>query len=303
MGIQNMKGTSKNHPSAALPLNSQSSRAYVYAPVVNLKVPGIWAIFKGVPKKIFGLLFFSVVFLMSHPVFAQSITSLEDREISKPILIIFVLFIMSLAPFVLMMTTSFIKISVVLSLLRSALGVQQIPPNPIITGLALILTIYVMIPVGQKAYNEVSDVIVETKTNQELFSMASVGKLKLAVDKGKEPVREFLLKHVHDQERKLFYNLGKKLRINDTIGELTDKDFIVLIPAFTVSELTEAFQIGFMIFLPFLVIDMVVSNILLSMGMFQLSPITVSLPFKLLLFVLVDGWYLITKGLVMGYVN
>lgn len=254
-------------------------------------------------KKIFGFLFFSIIFLTSHPVFAQSITSLEDREISKPILIIFVLFIMSLAPFVLMMTTSFIKISVVLSLVRSALGVQQIPPNPIITGLALILTIYVMIPVGQLAYNEVSEVIMETKSNQELFSMASVGKLKLAVDKGKEPVRDFLLKHVHDQERKLFYNLGKKLRINETIGELTDKDFIVLIPAFTVSELTEAFQIGFMIFLPFLVIDMVVSNILLSMGMFQLSPITVSLPFKLLLFVLVDGWYLITKGLVMGYIN
>lgn len=255
-------------------------------------------------KKIFGLLFFSVIFLISHPVFAQAVTSLEDREISKPILIIFVLFIMSLAPFVLMMTTSFIKISVVLSLVRSALGVQQIPPNPIITGLALILTIYVMIPVGQQAYNEVSQVIVEeTKSNQELFSMASVNKLKLAVDKGKEPVREFLLKHVHDQERKLFYNLGKKLKISETIGELTDKDFIVLIPAFTVSELTEAFQIGFMIFLPFLVIDMVVSNILLSMGMFQLSPITVSLPFKLLLFVLVDGWYLITKGLVMGYVN
>lgn len=276
---------------------------FVYAPVVNLKAPCIWAFFKGVPRKIFGLLFFSVTFLVSHPVFAQSITSLEDREISKPILIIFVLFIMSLAPFVLMMTTSFIKISVVLSLVRSALGVQQIPPNPIITGLALILTIYVMIPVGQLAYNEVSEVIVETKSNQELFSMASVSKLKLAVDKGKEPVREFLLKHVHDQERKLFYNLGKKLRINETIGDLTDKDFIVLIPAFTVSELTEAFQIGFMIFLPFLVIDMVVSNILLSMGMFQLSPITVSLPFKLLLFVLVDGWYLITKGLVMGYVN
>ena len=235
--------------------------------------------------------------------FAQSVTSFEDREISKPILIIFILFIMSLTPFVLMMTTSFIKISVVLSLLRSALGVQQIPPNPIITGLALILTIYVMIPVGQKVYNEASSVIVETKSNQELFSMASISKLKQAVDKGKEPVREFLLKHVHDEERKLFYNLGKKLKINDAIGDLTDKDFIVLIPAFSVSELTEAFQIGFMIFLPFLVIDMVVSNILLSMGMFQLSPITVSLPFKLLLFVLVDGWYLITKGLVMGYVN
>jgi len=201
-----------------------------------------------------------------------------------------------------MMTTSFVKIAVVLSLVRSALGVQQIPPNQIVTGLALILTVYIMIPVGQRVYDDTYSVIRETGASEDVMSMASIDVMKAAVDKGKEPVREFLLKHVNGNERKLFYGMGKKLKINESLAGLSDKDFIVLIPAFVISELSEAFQIGFIIFLPFLIIDMVVSNILLSMGMFQLSPITVSLPFKLLLFVLVDGWYLITEGLVKGYI-
>jgi type III secretion protein R len=231
---------------------------------------------------------------------AQATSQGMDEPVSKPVLVLFVLFILSMAPFILMMTTSFVKIAVVLSLVRSALGTQQIPPNQIITGLALILTVYIMIPVGQRVYDASADVI-RTQTQQDLLSLASVDVLKAAVDSGKEPMREFLLAHAHNQERKLFYNVGKRLKVNDTLGGLSNKDFIVLIPAFVISELSEAFQIGFIIFLPFLVIDMVVSNILLSMGMFQLSPVTVSLPFKLLLFVLVDGWYLITEGLVNGY--
>lgn len=251
-------------------------------------------------KKIFFILFSSIcLFLVSHAAFAQSPLTAE-QPVSKPILILFVLFILSLAPFILMMTTSFVKIAVVLSLVRSAIGTQQIPPNQIITGLALILTVYVMIPVGQKVYDASADVI-HARGEQEIMSVASIEVFKQAVDKGKEPVREFLLKHANDKERKLFYNMGKKLKINDTLGGLENNDFIVLIPAFVISELAEAFQIGFIIFLPFLVIDMVVSNILLSMGMFQVSPITVALPFKLLLFVLVDGWYLISEGLVRGY--
>lgn len=251
-------------------------------------------------KKFFGISFLFFLFY-SFDLFAQvATTTAVDTPVSKPILILFVLFLLSLAPFVLMMTTSFVKIAVVLSLVRSALGTQQIPPNQVVTGLALILTVYVMIPVGQQVYDASRDVI-RQQTQQDVFSLASIDVLKEAVDKGKEPVRAFLLKHTKDKERKLFYNMGKKLKINDTIGGLTSKDFIVLIPGFVISELSEAFQIGFIIFLPFLVIDMTVSNVLLSMGMFQLSPITVSLPFKLLLFVLVDGWYLITEGLVNGY--
>jgi len=123
------------------------------------------------------------------------------------------------------------------------------------------------------------------------------------VEVGKEPVRKFLLKHVHEKERSLFYNLSLKLRTTqEDRADVKDDDFLNLIPAFVVSELTEAFQIGFIIFLPFVVIDLVIANILLSLGMFQISPITISLPFKLLLFVLVDGWHIIAKGLILGYV-
>ena len=250
------------------------------------------------------LLFLALLLLFfASNVFAQT-SSAEDLPVSQPVLILFILFILSVLPFIFLMTTSFVKIAVVLSLIRSALGVQQIPPNQVITGLALILTIYIMIPVGQEVYDKSYDVIHVADTNQPLVSTASLNTVKQAVDAGKEPVREFLLKHVHDQERKLFYGLGKKLKINQSLEEpLTDKDFIVLVPAFVISELSDAFQIGFIIFLPFLVIDIVISNILLSMGMFQVSPITISLPFKLLLFVLVDGWYLIVKSLVTGYVT
>lgn len=251
-------------------------------------------------KKMTSFITWTMLMLLSNGVWAQATSQAIDQPVSKPILVLFVLFLLSLAPFVLMMTTSFVKIAVVLSLVRTAMGTQQIPPNQIITGLALILTVYIMIPIGQQVYDASSHVI-KQQTQQDLFSLASVDVLKAAVDEGKEPMRKFLLKHAHPKERKLFYNVGKKLKVNDSIGGLSNKDFIVLVPAFVISELSEAFQIGFIIFLPFLVIDMVVSNVLLSMGMFQLSPITVSLPFKLLLFVLVDGWYLITEGLVNGY--
>jgi len=182
------------------------------------------------------------------------------------------------------------------------MGTQQVPPNVVITGLALILTVYVMMPVGYEVYRSAGGVI-NQGTNQPLLSQTSVDMLVKAASLGKEPVREFLLKHVHPQERALFYNLALKLMKNDEDrAKITDRDFVNIIPAFCISELTRAFQIGFVIFLPFLIIDIVVANILLSLGMFQISPITLSLPFKLLLFVLVDGWHLITKGLILGYV-
>ncbi len=256
-----------------------------------------------VAKPFFLLALISVFLFLASMAHAQQIGgTVEEQVVSKPVMVLFVLFLMSLAPFILMMTTSFVKIGVVLSLVRHALGTQQIPPNQVVTGLAMILTIYVMIPVGQKVYDASIDVI-RTETNQDVLSMASIDVIKKAITAGKEPVRDFLLKHTHDHERKFFYSNGLKLKINESLGGLTNKDFIVLIPGFVISELSEAFQIGFIIFLPFLVIDMVVSNILLSMGMFQLSPVTVSLPFKLLLFVLVNGWSLITEGLINGYLK
>lgn len=223
-----------------------------------------------------------------------------EQPVSKPVLIVIALVALALVPILLTMVTSFVKIAVVLALIRNALGTQQIPPNQVITGLAMILTLYIMIPVGIEIYESTSSVI-QSPASQGFFSQATVGLLKEGYDKGKLPIRNFLMKHAHEKERVMFFNLAKKMRQPKDRDSLQTDDFQVLIPAFVISELSEAFQIGFIIFLPFLVIDMVVANVLLSLGMFQLSPITVSLPFKLLLFVLVDGWYLIARGLILGY--
>lgn len=222
--------------------------------------------------------------------------------VSKPLVLLVTMAALALAPFMIMMVTSFVKIAVVLSLIRNAIGTQQVPPNMVITGLALILTIYIMTPVGYSVYREAGSVI-NQGTNQPLVSQASIQLLTKGLKKGKEPVRNFLIKHAHPEERSLFYNLSMKLVKNkEDRKKITNNDFINLVPAFVVSELAEAFQIGFLIFLPFLIIDLVIANVLLSLGMFQISPITISLPFKLLLFVLVDGWHIIAKGLIMGYV-
>ena len=251
-------------------------------------------------KRLFVL--FSIVFvsLVTSPVYAQASKGIG---VSRPLVLLLVLAAVSLVPFIIMMATSFVKLAVVLSLIRNALGTQQVPPNVVITGLALILTIYIMAPVGIKIY-DVAGNIINQGTNQPLMSQASVELLVKATKEGKEPLRDFLLKHSHEQEKKLFYNLAVEMRKKDDLKteDLSEKDFLSIIPAFVVSELTEAFQIGFVIFLPFLIIDIVVANILLSLGMFQISPVTLSLPFKLLLFVMLDGWHLIVKGLVQGYI-
>ena len=221
--------------------------------------------------------------------------------VSKPLVLLIVLAALSMAPFMVMMVTSFVKIAVVMALVRNAMGTQQVPPNLIVTGLAVILTIYIMVPVGYDIYR-VAGTTINQGTNQPLLSQASIKLLAKAVDEGKGPVKSFLIKHVHPKERTLFYNLSLKLRSEEDRSDISDSDFINLVPAFVISELSEAFQIGFIIFLPFLIIDLVIANILLSLGMFQISPITISLPFKLLLFVLVDGWHMISKGLILGYV-
>ncbi|PXA87599.1 EscR/YscR/HrcR family type III secretion system export apparatus protein [Caulobacter sp. D4A] len=203
--------------------------------------------------------------------------------------------LLALAPFVAVMVTSFTKIVVTLSLLRNALGLQQVPPNIVLNGLALILTLYVMYPVGQQmaaANQGVKPIAAVSSDTQALFTYA---------DKAKEPLREFLIKHSTPRERAFFLKTAQRINGPETARALTQRDFIVVVPAFTVSELAAAFQIGFLIFLPFLIIDLVVSNILLAMGMMMLSPTTVSLPFKLLLFVLIDGWVKLAHGLVLSY--
>jgi type III secretion protein R len=213
-----------------------------------------------------------------------------------PGLIIITVLMLSLAPFVAVMVTSFTKIVVVLSLLRNALGLQQSPPNVVLNGLAIVLSIYVMYPVGLQSLEAIRQDPALASSNMSAANVLSM------VDKAKEPLRQFLIRHSTPSERAFFLNSSKRLMPEASRDEITDRDFLVVIPAFTVSELTAAFQIGFLIFLPFLIIDLVTSNILQAMGMQMLSPTTISLPFKLLLFVLIDGWSKLVHGLVTTYI-
>lgn len=199
--------------------------------------------------------------------------------------------LISLAPFFAVMVTSFTKIVVVLSLIRNALGLQQVPPNLVLNGLALILSLYVMYPTMQamQAASGAEGIPAQTEA---IFDTA---------DRAKEPLRAFLVEHSDPGEREFFLRTQQRVAQKTNTQPAQATDFIVVIPAFVVKELTTAFQIGFLIFLPFLVIDLVISNILLALGMMMLSPVTISLPFKLLLFVLVDGWVKISHGLVLSY--
>jgi type III secretion protein R len=222
-----------------------------------------------------------------------------DGGTANPVVLVIILGALALAPFSLIMLTSFVKISVVLSILRNALGTQQVPPNQVITGISLILTIFIMAPVVEKMYAAAGEV----QDTEAIFSETSVQSLFQAAQRGREPLRAFLERHAHERDRAMF--LGLAQRMAKTNGndptEIKARDFRVVIPAFVTSQLTEAFQIGFLLFIPFLIIDMVVSNILQAMGMFMLSPVMISLPFKLLLFVLIDGWVLLIRNLVLSY--
>jgi type III secretion protein R len=218
-----------------------------------------------------------------------------DLSTSSPGLVLVLVVALALAPFVAVMVTSFTKIIVVLSLLRSALGLQQTPPNVVINGLAIILSFYVMHPVAL----QIADVLGKAPPVQ--LQSADVNRLISLVDLGKEPVRDFMIKYTTPHERRFFMKTAQSALPEAQRQRVQERDFVVLVPAFTVSELTAAFLIGFLIFLPFLVIDMVVSNILMAMGMMMLSPTTISLPFKLLLFVMLDGWSKLVHGLVLTY--
>jgi type III secretion protein R len=230
---------------------------------------------------------------------APAQTAAAPGAMANPVVLIIVMGALALAPFILIMLTSFVKVSVVLSILRNALGTQQVPPNQIITGLSFVLTIFIMMPVATQMYNAAGNV----GNTHDIFSEASVKTIFDAAQTAKEPLRKFLARYSHPDDRVLFMELAARLdresgQANPSIGR---DDFRVLIPAFVTSELKSAFQIGFLIFVPFIIVDMVVANILLSMGMSMLSPSVVSLPFKLLLFVLVNGWFLIVRGLVLSY--
>ena len=210
----------------------------------------------------------------------------DQGKAATVVQLLLILTVLSLAPAILLMLTSFTRILIVLSLLRHALGTQQMPSNQIVIGLALFLTFFIMAPVWQQVNEEALKPYYEDRiTGEEAFSLASV------------PIKNFMLTQTREKDIALFVNISKEKRPEKPL----DISFPVLIPAFVISELKTAFQIGFLIFLPFFIIDIVVSSILLSMGMMMLPPIMISLPFKLLLFVLVDGWYLIVESLVRSF--
>ncbi len=246
-----------------------------------------------------------LLLLAPHAAVAQGASAQASPGLPNPVVLVIILGGLALAPFILIMLTSFVKISVVLSILRNALGTQAVPPNQVITGLAFILSLFIMTPVARNMYQEAGGV----GNTRDIFSEASVKNIFDAVDRGKEPLRRFLAKHAHPQDRLMFMNLGARLEEGNKNpaapagnAQQPGKDYFqVLIPAFVTSQLKEAFQAGFLIFLPFIVIDMVVANVLLAMGMTMLSPSVISLPFKILLFVLVDGWFLVVRGLVLSY--
>ncbi len=219
---------------------------------------------------------------------------------TRPLMLIFAMAALSLLPFVLLLVTSFVRIAVVLSILKGAIGTPQIPPNQVITGLAMLLTLYVMAPTGERMYRAIEPLLDRGVTS--VASSQSLAVVQTAAEKVKEPLREFLLKHSNNRDRAVFHNLALRMRAPAERAGITDRDLLIIVPAFLTSELRRAFEIGFLLFVPFLVVDMVIANILLALGMHMLSPTTVSLPFKLLLFVLADGWQLILRGLVESYV-
>ena len=230
-----------------------------------------------------------------------------------------VLFVgLSLLPFVAMVATSYLKIVVVMSLIRNALGIQSIPPNMVVNALAMILTFFIMAPIMGESWSIAKDELAKkTAANaavqrQTPVSAPMAGRPQPTTSlfetdvaaKAAEPFREWLSGHTADRERAFFIQTAERLwaKEDGEPAKVDPESFSILIPAFCVSELTKAFQIGFLVYLPFIAIDIIVSNILLAMGMMMVSPVTISLPFKLLLFVMVNGWTLLIQGLVRGYV-
>jgi len=234
----------------------------------------------------------AMLLLAAEPAAAQALSlDLGNGEeggsvTGRIIQMIALLTVLSLAPSILVMVTSFTRIVIVLSFVRTAMGVQQTPPNQVLVSLALFLTFFVMMPTLEQSYDQGIKPLIDGEISETE-----------AFDKAVDPVRGFMMGHVREQDLMLFADMAE---IPDE--ELrTEAPLRVLIPAFMVSELRRAFEIGFLIFVPFLIIDMVVASVLMSMGMMMLPPIIISLPFKIIFFVLVDGWYLVVGSLVRSF--
>jgi type III secretion protein R len=209
-----------------------------------------------------------------------------------PIVLTLSLALLGLLPLVFITTTSFMKIAIVLSLVRNAVGVQQSPPNIVLYALALMMTAFIMAPIGY----EIADAV-----QSEANPMRDTSSLIAAARRGAEPMRKFLLANSKTEQRDFFVGQAKRIWPPKMAEQVRQDDLMMLVPAFVVSELTAAFEIGFLLFLPFIVIDLVVSNILMAMGMMMVSPATITLPLKLFLFVMVDGWSRLLHGMVLTY--
>jgi type III secretion protein R len=212
-----------------------------------------------------------------------------------------VLALFSLLPFIIMILTSFLKIVVVLSLLRSALGVQQAPPNQIINGVAFMLSLFIMYPTGIKMYEAASKTINESKAPDSLLSPESSTYIIAIAQEAGAPLRDFLKRNSSVAHQALFYRMAYRVLPEEFRPTLKPDDTIVLVPSYITSQLKDAFEIGVLIYIPFFVIDLVTSNILLAMGMMMLSPVTISMPLKLFLLVMLDGWTLLIQGLVSTF--
>ena len=239
----------------------------------------------------------SALLLSSSPVWAQQLPALpflkfgveqadNPQQVSVLLQILFLLTVLSLAPAILVMMTSFTRLAVVFSLVRHALGTQQMPPNQILIGLALLLTFFLMSPV----YNRINKEALKPYLAEEISQ-------EEAIKKALAPVREFMFRQTRKKDLALFINISRSQKPHN----LDQIPTTILVSAFVISELKTAFQIGFLLYIPFLVIDMVVASVLLSMGMMMLPPFMVSLPFKLMLFVLIDGWNLLVGSMVKSF--
>lgn len=217
----------------------------------------------------------------------------SDDLLGKPLSLVVALALLSLLPFVFMTTTAFVKIATTLQIVRSAIGAQGVPSNTVLTALAVALSLLAMAPVGASIGDRLTPVLEAKSTD----TMTQLGEIADAV---REPMRSFLRANASSRERERFLRVAQRAR-EGMAEQASENDLVVLAPAFVTTELYEAFALGFLIYLPFLVIDLVVANVLLAMGMSQLTPSQVSLPFKLLLFVAVDGWGVLAQSLVSGY--